>query len=275
MVLKWILKIVVGFIALIILIAGLAFLFHPRGKAVLKSKKHFIVHEDARIRYEPGMASYAARVADMLDDAIKGIAEAQGRPFADPIRIYVCASQKSFNAFIGMPGSPALGCSFIGRIYLPPKIFQSDIDDFDKHVLVHELSHLHVYQHMGMWHVIRKVPGWFQEGLANSTSGYWPQGITREEVIQMIQAGRALSPDDTGHFPRPKQAGDYGLSWAAYHAQARLFTDFLRVKYPTAFQEFLQGLLSREKFADAFIGAYGKTVTELWRMFAEQFGKDT
>ena len=63
----------------------------------LKSTDHFLPLEtDSRVLYEPGAEDFAEQLAELLPQAIEQVEDGQYRPFAEPVQIYVCASQENY-----------------------------------------------------------------------------------------------------------------------------------------------------------------------------------
>ncbi len=128
--------------------------------AMNKSTNQFIaLEQDKRILYEKGAEKYAETVANKIDTAIQTVEQKQYKKFTKPVTIYICNSIESFTDYCVI--RQASGCVLNERLFLSPKNFQAN-----QQALTHELSHLHIEQHLGMftWH--SGYPAWFQEGLA-------------------------------------------------------------------------------------------------------------
>lgn len=220
------------------------------------------------VYFEEGAEEYARRIAETLPAAIERVETLQLRPFRTLPRIYVCASHESFTEQIGeSPETPVRGIAFKRDIWLSPLVFNFFGSDTHTQSLLHELSHTHISQHLSFIHRVRKIPTWFNEGLANWVSGTGEDRITRDEGIAEIRAGRVMAPDDTGQFPLPKTPADYGLSWPMLHVQSLLFVEYLALRDRAAFDTFLGEVLDGEDFGPSFVRQFGAGPDILWREF--------
>jgi hypothetical protein len=65
------------------------FLRSSIGRALLKSKSHFIAHAaDSRILYEPGAEGFADKIADFLPTAVKRVEEGHFLPLSTGEKAY-------------------------------------------------------------------------------------------------------------------------------------------------------------------------------------------
>lgn len=258
-----------------ILIAGGATAFSQSlmGRAVLKSRSHFTPSEaDARVLMEPRMEAEAALLAESLPHAISLVERQQFLPFKRPFSIYVCATQESFNAYMGAPpGATARGVKLLNCIFISPGAFSSWRGDTNKEVLAHELSHLHLYQRLGHVKSLWKMPVWFLEGLAVAVSGGGGEGVTTALAMDAIRRGDCFAPDDTGSLLRPKRALDYGVETFMFYRQSELFVTYIKDRDPAAFKSFLLALQTDEwsSFAVLFETSFGERVEETWGEFLE------
>jgi len=245
---------------------------HPKAKVLFLSKKHFLVHEtDSRVLYEPGAEQYAAQIAAIIDSAITIIESEQGLPFKESFSVYMCKSQASFNRYVGDPPNfLSRGAALLGNVYIPPRAFFFEQQDTHRETLIHELSHLHLAQMLGRWQLIRRIPVWFREGLANTVANSSGEAISEKESIRAILAGHHFVPDDKGSFLIPKHAGDYGLRWQMFHIQNKMFVKFIKQKYPNNIKKFLLSLYNGDSFASAFSNNFGCNVDGLWEQFFEE-----
>ncbi len=220
------------------------------------------------VYYEQGSEEYARRIAETLPGAIERIESLQGRPFPSLPRIYICATHERLAEQIGeSPETAVRGIAFKRDIWLSPLIFSFFGKDTHAQSLLHELSHTHISQHLSWFHRVRKIPAWFNEGLADWVSGTGEDRISRSEGIAAIRAGRALAPDDTGQFPRPKEPADYGLSWPMLHVQSLMFVEYLAERDREAFDGFLGDLLDGEDFGPSFVRQFGAGPGVIWEEF--------
>jgi hypothetical protein len=238
-------------------------------RALTKSKGSFVPHAvDARIRYEPGAERFADALVPFLATAVRTVEEGHGRPFKDPFEVFLCATQESLNEFIAAPpGSPIRGTVLFGRVFIAPSAFDWEGHDTHRESLMHELSHLHLRQHLGGITDRKNMPGWFREALADLIAGSGGEGITDREAIRAILEGRALVPDSTGALFRVKRVQDYQLRGPMLHKQSTMFLSFIRERDPSAFDRFLSDLQSERSFAGPFRAHYGMSVQEMWSGF--------
>ena len=127
-------------VAVILLGGGaLALCRSPVGAAVFASRGHFIPSDaNPAILYEPGMEREAKLVAAALPQAIATVEAGQYLPVAKPFNVYVCASQESFNRYMGAPaGATARGVKVLNDIFLSPATFSSWRGDTHASVLAH------------------------------------------------------------------------------------------------------------------------------------------
>ena len=220
------------------------------------------------VYYEKGAEEYARRIAEALPDAIEHVETMQVRPFRSLPRIYVCATHERFAEQIGeSPETAVRGIAFKRDIWLSPTVFTFFGRDTHTQSLLHELSHTHISQHLSFIHRVRKIPTWFNEGLADWVSGTGAERISRDEAVAAIRAGRSLVPDDTGQFPVPKSPADYGLSWPMLHVQSLMFVEYLAERDRGRFNAFMEELLDGRDFGPAFNEQFGAAPAVLWKEY--------
>ncbi len=259
------------FLVGLLLVSVLLVLTNPRARAVLRLQRGFTpLEEDARVYAESGAEDLALQVAQALPSAIERVETCQSRPFKRPFRVYVCQSHESFSRRIGQPADhPVRGIAFLRDVWISPRAFAFFGRDTHRQTLKHELSHLHLDQHLGWWRRIPHVPSWFCEGLANWVADTAGERVSRVEAVEDIFAGRQLSPDATGHLPLPKVPQDYGLTWPSFHQQSRMFLEYLLERNETAFRGFIAAIVDGERFEDAFREQFGSSVADAWQEFVE------
>lgn len=256
-----------------VLLIGLAFVALSRTPAVAaltKSKREFSPHElDERVLFEAGAGALATPVASFLEEAILIIESAHGRPFKRPFHVYVCATQQSLNAFMGLPaGAPIRGAVRLGEVYLAPSAFQWLGKDLHRESLLHELSHLHLRQQLGFMAYRGRVPSWFHEGLADLVSGAGGEGISSEEAIRAVLSGSTFRPDSTGNLWSLRRLDDSGIGGPMFHKQSKMFLNFIRNRDPGAFRAFLLQLQEEKELAGPFRDRMGMGVREMWGEFS-------
>jgi hypothetical protein len=237
-------------------------------RPIHRSTNHFLIFDaDNRVRYEPGAEQLAATVAQFLPDALAMIEQAQFRPFAKPVTIYVCASTATFERY-GYGVAGAGGFVLRGRLFVSPKP-QNTAERLPR-LLTHELSHLHLEQRLGMVRFARNVPAWFREGLAvHVAGGGGAETVSESEAREAIAQGRVFRRDRRGHlFFRQTPARD-GLNAHLFYRQAAMFVAFMSGRQPAAFERLLNEIMEQQDFNASVQRAYGCDVEALWTEFIE------
>lgn len=237
------------------------------------STNHFLTFKkDHRIRYESGAEKFAAAVSSDLSSAVKEIESRQYSAFPDKITIYVCKSQESFKE---MTGRDVSAMFYKKSVFLSPKLL--DKPDTVKLYIAHELSHLHLYQHVGDYAYLC-IPSWFAEGLAAFVSnGGGAEKVSDAEVKEFIRSGNHFQPIEKagiGDLFVPKYASYWGISHQHKHhmfyRQCMLFVSFLANESPEKFKKFLITLENGKEFADAFRSSLGADAMTKWDEFKNQ-----
>jgi len=245
----------------------------PAVAALTRSTKAFeSLPYDSRVRFEPGAEDMADRVAAFLDQAIATVEREQGSPFIKPFQVFVCASQRSLNEFIALPpGVPIRGTVRFGQVFLAPSAFDWLGEDVHQGSLLHEMSHLHIRQHLGFLASRERVPSWFHEGLADLVGQVGGEGVTEAEAIAAILEGRTLSPDSTGRLWTLERVSSNGLIGPMFHRQSRMFLTYIRNRDPESFRSFLRELVETRAFSGPFRTSLGAGTEEMWKAFAASF----
>jgi hypothetical protein len=267
-------KIIIFSILGILVVSVLVFFIRsPIGRALLKSKSHFIAHEaDSRVLYEPGAEGFAEKIADFLPTAVKRIEEGHFLPFKKPFKVYVFSSQKSHNESLANTTSyPIRGAAVQGNVFIAPSAFSFKGLDTHKESLMHELSHLHLNQRLGFFKR-RRIPSWFTEGLANIIAGSGGEGISDEMAIQSIKEGRHLIiPERRGFLRRlTKTIQEAGITGPMYHKQNKMFVDYINSLNPEAFKKLVLAVQSGEAFFSSFLEYFETSPEETWSRFKSQ-----
>ena len=260
-------------LAMLVFVTGLMVVANsPTGRALLKTKRHFVpVDQCPGLYFEPGMETMAKAVQNGWSESIAVVEASQGSPFPKPVKVYLCASWSSFNAFTGAPAKGrARGATFGEAVYLSHEAGR--LGD-PKGVLIHELSHLHLKQHLGMSFTWR-IPEWFLEGLAVSVSGSGAERITGEEAAEAIQNGQTLVLHTRGRGLNPRRARDHGLSHFMYYRQSAMFVGYLKAKDPERFERFLGDLIHGGNFTTAFKNRFGTSLKGAWLAFTKNLSSE-
>jgi hypothetical protein len=263
---RWLLG---GGSAAILALAVVMAMRSPLFAALTKSTADFAPHPvDSRVRFEKGTEEEAAGVAAFLREAVASIEAEQGRPFKKPFQVFVCATQRSFNEFLGLPPTaPIRGAVRLGEVFLAPSAFSWNGRDLHRESLLHELSHLHLRQHLGFRAFRGHVPSWFHEGLADLVSGAGGESVPESDAISSIRSGRGLNPEASGHLWSLRRINDNGLGGPMFHRQSQMFLRYIRDRDPGVFQRFLEDLLEERELAGPFETHFGLGTREMWQEF--------
>jgi hypothetical protein len=225
--------------------------------------------------YEAGAEVHAKRVAQVLPQAITRVEECHTAPFESRFRVYVCASHDSFTRRIGHPATiPVRGIAFHWDVWISPKSFAFYGRDTHQETLTHELSHLHLGQHLGWWRRAA-LPTWFSEGLADWVADTGTEIVSREEALQGLRTGHHLVPDAPRRLPIPRTPQDYGVTWPMLHSQSRLFIEYLHSGDGESFREFVAAVVRGSGFAVAFTDHFDRSLDEAWREFLKSVQTDS
>jgi len=228
--------------------------------AATRSTSHFRPSPiDARVFYEPGAETLARAVAEAMPRAVATVEREQFGAFDIPVRVYVCASIESLVRYGA--NSRAGGFTLSHRVFISPKP-ENTVERMPR-VVTHELSHLHLGQHRGLWD---NLPVWFVEGLAVEVSGGGgAEGVTDSEVRQAIAAGRTFVPSATGKTREGATANH--LSQHLFYGQAGSFIAYLRALDPNRFASFIRAVESDQPLSSAFEHAYDTPLDPIWQRF--------
>ncbi|HEY3309221.1 MAG TPA: hypothetical protein VGJ93_12265 [Desulfuromonadaceae bacterium] len=236
--------------------------------STLKSTDHFVpMTTDRRVLSEPGADDVAVVVAADLADAIATVEKEQYRAFAKPVQVYVTRDEESFAAFTGV-SKQALGTVII-KVFLSGKLRKEP--DRIRRILVHELSHLHLGQQLGIYGYNANLPSWFQEGLAVTVSGGGgAEKMSEAGAARAILAGTGLKPEASGSFFFKKFANSYGVEPPLFYRQSGMFVAWLRNYDLERFRLFLLAIEDGKEFEGSFNQAYGMNLDEAWQRFTDQ-----
>jgi hypothetical protein len=260
----------------ILLLLPLLLLLHPRSRTALRLTSGFVpLEQDERIYYETGAEVFARRVAAALPGAIARVEAYQLLPFKTEFRVYVCSSHESFTRRIGQPATdPVRGISFPWDIWISPLAFEFFGRDTHRQTIIHELSHLHLDQHLGWWQRMRGVPWWFQEGLADWVADTGEEIVSRHDAVESLRYGHHFVPETTGRLSFFRSPQEYGLTWPMFHRQSRMFVEYLLERDGRAFKGFLKSLIGGARFDLSFRRHYGRDLEVVWRDFLENLESD-
>lgn len=257
---------------LLVMVAVSSFLgctFVRQSIAVLRSTDHFVPHKnDSRVLFEPGAEDNANKVVLFLPSAVQQVEEKQYRSFAEPVRVYICASRESFARMYGAD----VRAGVLTKLFLSPRIFE-DGDEIARMYLIHELSHLHIQDQIGNYKSSR-LPFWFKEGLATYVSGGGgAHTVTEKQAIDSIKSGKYFVPNESGGFIFQKTASDWGLNHHMFYRQSMMFINYLAATNESEYRKFLLSVESGERFSTALQAAYNRKLEDLWKGFLKQINK--
>lgn len=243
------------------LVTGCSFIRHSL--AALESTDHFIPNEnDSKVLFEPGGEDYANKIVSFLPSAIKQVEKKQYSHFTEPIKVFVCASRKSFKKYFGAD----VRAGVLTKLLLSPRVFEYG-DEIGKKYLMHELSHLHLQQKLGLLKM-RKLPMWFKEGLATYVSnGGGAHFISDKQAIMSIRSGHHFVPNKTDGFIFKKTPSDFGLKPQMFYRQSMMFISHLAVMDKVGYRMFLLSVESGDRLPDALQATYKKSLETLWSDF--------
>lgn len=228
------------------------------------------LESDARVLFEPGAQDQAEQVARLLPQAIADVEAGHYRPFPEPVRIYVCGTDKCFSSHVV---SPNLSAAVVpnNRLFLAPRLFARESQRLPA-ILAHELSHVHLGQQIG--HFTPTVPAWFHEGLAAYVShGGGAEFASEAESVQAMREGRRFDPaahDSADSRDRGERAG---LTPFLFYRQSMMFVGYLKHLAEDRFRDFLLAVENKSDFDAAFANFFEMDLaTAGGRFFATQLG---
>jgi len=254
-------------LAVTVLVLAVAAGLSPYGRALLKSRRHFVRHpEDGRVFFESGADSFASRIAAALPQAVSLVEQRLSGPFLRPFRVYVCSSQRGHNEFIAAPGdAPIRGSVLLGNIYIAPSAFRFYGFDTHQQSLAHELVHLYIFQRLGFLRT-KRLPVWFVEGLAHCIAGTGGEGVDEATAVSAIR-DRGRAPGEQGRLFQSVEGEAGGLPVRVYQLQNRMFVQFLIDRYPDCLKLLVQDVLQGAPFARSFARRFDRSVSEAWEEF--------
>lgn len=238
--------------------------------------------KDERLLYEDGAENTVSRISAEMETYIQQIERLQFSKFKDSseIKIYFFEDHLRFSKFTTSKahGGAALKKAFISLASIRERQSR-EICKYEKcpetvdGVLLHELSHLHLRQHLGFWRSYA-VPKWFHEGLATLVSGGAGAGrVTEEGSKKRILSGSHFIPADKRIRFGSKTVGELYSGTYRYNHQARMFVEFLMEKNHAAFRVALAEIIAGRKFRNVWEPNYGLNVAALWEEFTKSLLK--
>ena len=212
------------------------------------------------VRYQPGQEDRAKAVAGMMDDSVRRVESVFNTKLNRPV-IYCLRTENEYATYTAAAGSRG-SCTVLGEVCLSPKIQDNDAEL--RGILVHEMTHAAILQRIGAWKHLRKVPAWFDEGLAVYVSdGGGAEKVSEAEAREAILAGKHFDPERTGKA----YADSFNLAPHMFYRQAGMFVGQLIKQTPTFVPSILTELERGLDFPDAFERAAGLPIPVAWDHF--------
>lgn len=233
--------------------------------AMVQSTDRFKQHEDeSRVHYEYGAEALSSIVVNKLEEAVNIVEQRQYSGFKYPVNVNVCASVDSFANYC--VHESLSGCVLNKRLFISPKLEKTQ--QRVPGVIKHELSHLHMEQHMGMWSWVSDVPSWFREGLAVWVSdGAGAEMVSVATAIEALQNGQTFYPSDTGGVLFSESASTFGLEPHMFYRQSSLLVQYLYLLDAVAFERMLIALQMGKTFNEALATYYESDIQMIWKRF--------
>jgi hypothetical protein len=237
-----------------------------QGVALIRTPDRLIALNDT-VHYENHKDSvFARQVTNALHVLIDSVEFKHYCSFTGQPKVYICNTIESFCKYTGSkyPGPRALTAP--KGIYISPRLKGSS-DWFD--IVYHELSHSIMMQQLGIYRY-RKLPVWFQEGLATYISNGGGSGnVTDSAAIFSLLQGQHFNPvaRENVFSPNSFKNNEIG-AWMLYR-QSMLFVTFLAKRNEGLFEEVMRSIIKKESFSKAVEKVYGMNVAALWNNFVE------
>ena len=225
--------------------------------------------EKPAILYDVEEKDMAIQISKLLAANISIVEKKHFIAFKDinDLKVYIFSSKDRYSAFSGSTAK-ARASAIKNEVYISP-IIKQRIETLGT-ILLHELTHVHLRQHIGTWRYWTEVPGWFHEGLAVEVSaGAGAEKVSDREAIAAIKLGKHFTPREESNIFGHKYASSYGLDHQMYYRQCGLFVSYLMSQNREAFKKSYLALIKGERFKDIWVLYYGKPVPALWQEYLE------
>jgi hypothetical protein len=212
------------------------------------------------VRYQAGQEERARAVAGMMDDSVRAIENVFETKLDRPV-VFCLRTENEYGTYSAAPGSRG-SCTVLGEVCLSPRIKDNALEL--RGILVHEMTHAAVLQRVGAWKHLRRVPAWFDEGLAVYVSnGGGAEKVSKADAREAIIAGKHFDPERMGKV----YADKYGLTAHMFYRQSEMFVGHL-IEHTPEFVPSILGELERGlDFPDAFERAAGEPIRTAWKRF--------
>jgi len=221
------------------------------------------LNEDKRILFENGIQEKAEKIRLVLDSCIEITQKFYGLPFEKDIYITLSATQKSHVKRCG-DYEKSRGMVNWGRVFISPLAFSSNTY---KSILVHELTHLHTVEKIGIIRYVNDIPAWFSEGVSVYVSnGAGAESYTDSAAIHWMMDGKHFNPTNKGSIL--KTSGYIStLPWQVFYRQSKVFVNYLIEIDSSGFKNILKDIEQGAKFRIAFKNRLKKTPEEIFKEF--------
>lgn len=246
--------------------------FYPLKETSPVEHEFIALKEDNRVLYKAGTRSEALLIQSVLDKMIKSVENAHGKPFIKRVIVHLCDTRECFAEHTGINNGMLAAVSPNGLFLKPYLVNNEDYSSW----LAHELSHLHLFQHISSFKV-SFIPPWYIEGLATYVSrGGGADKVSREKAVKYILQGKhIIATDSHSLFSSPWSLNyvvsddDWAIPWYQQHMdykQASLFYEFL---HPRGGIELLRSLEAGTKFSNAFHAIYKNSPEEMFNIYRQ------
>ncbi len=214
--------------------------------------------------FRPGYESLASEASDGVEAVYEEVARGVGYEGAARVRVFLPPSDEAFNRLTGaqIPDWGG-GCAFPERGVIVIRASPEGSARL-REVLRHELSHVFLRRVLGE----KRVPRWFDEGVAMRQSGEWRM----EQTLKMARAvflGRLIPLERIGEI----------LSFQSSKAQLAYVESYLAVLFlcelggPDAPRQLVRAMRSGSGFEEAFAqvaGMRAEVFYEVWEQYAKK-----
>ncbi|GAA3940909.1 hypothetical protein [Litoribacillus peritrichatus] len=251
--------------------------FYPIEKQSPVKDEFITLAEDDRVLYQQGTKAQALLIQSVLDEQIRNIEKAHGKPFLYQPIVHLCDTRKCFAEYTGINASILAAVTSNGLFLRSYVITHEDYSRW----LAHELSHLHFRQQVSAFKT-SFIPQWYQDGLATyASNGGGANKISREKAIEYILQDKHIIAIDSSSllsdiWPLNYTASkdDWPKAWYQQHMnyrQASLLYEFL---HPRGGNTLIRALEKGEDFGQAFLSVYGKTPAEMFSLYKRSLVED-
>ncbi|MBL4794473.1 MAG: hypothetical protein JKY24_02965 [Pseudomonadales bacterium] len=234
-------------------------------------RENFIALDiDDRILYKKGAKTNALLIAESLEKHIQKVESVHGEFFSKKVVVHICDTTACFNKYTG--GNEGVSAA-VGKngLFLSPLAFRNDRQNL---FLAHELSHLHLFQHISLFKTLF-VPQWFHDGIATyASNGGGADFVPEAEAKTYIANNKYIIPIVKGglmgnRWPiNYERSTDFTFQQHMNYRQSAMFCEYLA--NGNMHQKLLREIENGEKFSSAFIGVYDATVEQVWNAFRRQ-----